>query len=351
MRITTGLILALVLGSAGALAQEGPEGKMQGAPGAHERGAGAEHGPAAQERSAPRSERGSEQPSSRGDHDSANHAQQNREEKGEKSRAAEKERAEKEKSQRTEGENKRKTEDRAAERSRTEKEKSAQPSSEGQASGEQGRAAEKGEAERTGKEARTGEAKEAAKHVELTGNKRDRLKTAFREAPNAKHRTDVHADLTVGHRLPRDFDFVTVPRAVVEIVPEYRDYLFAYIDDDYVICDPETYEIVSVIPAGGGPSYASGEESGRCSERLSLSADDRDLIVRAVEREGPSRKVDVSHLTVGWSVPRDVELQRFPEQLVSQVRELSSCRYFMAEDQIAVVNPDEDKVVAVINRG
>ena len=141
-----------------------------------------------------------------------------------------------------------------------------------------------------------------------------------------------------------------VPDDVVAIVPEYRGYRFAYVDDYYVICDPDTYEIVAVIPATGGPSYASDSRRGECSERISLNADDRDFIIRAIERESHAPRVDVPHLTVGWSVPREIELQSFPEPVISQISELGSCRYFVAEDKIAVVSPDEEKVVAVIDR-
>jgi hypothetical protein len=49
-------------------------------------------------------------------------------------------------------------------------------------------------------------------------------------------------------------------------------------------------------------------------------------------------------------VPRDIELQSFPEPVLSHISELGSCRYFVAEDKIAVVSPDQEKVVAVIDR-
>ena len=39
-------------------------------------------------------------------------------------------------------------------------------------------------------------------------------------------------DISVGRRLPRDWDFVPVPTAVIAIVPEYRDYYFVYVEDE-----------------------------------------------------------------------------------------------------------------------
>ena len=153
--------------------------------------------------------------------------------------------------------------------------------------------------------------------------------------------------IAVGTRLPRDWDFVPVPDDVVVIVPEYRGYYFAYVDDQYVICDPDTYEVVAVIPAER--SYAGGSSGGgsKCSSQLSLNADDRELILRSVSR---GREVDIADLSVGRKVPRDVELLSFPESVVSEASELGSCRYFDAGDQIAIVDPDEDKIVLIIDK-
>jgi len=198
----------------------------------------------------------------------------------------------------------------------------------------------------TNKQASTGDRKEAARLAELSGDKRNRVLTAFHQETNVKHRTDAHVDLRVGRRLPRDFGFVRVPFSVVAIVPEFSDFLFAYVDDDYVICDPETYEIVSIIPTAGGPAYAS-ETQDRCSGRISLNGDERDLIVDATRHD---QRVGVRDLTIGWSVPREIALQTFPDRVVSQVGELSSCRYFVAQDQIAIVSPEEEKVILLIDR-
>jgi len=351
MKTMIGLTVALLLGGSSAYAQGGPGEKMQGSPAAQQQGnqQQGDRGGGAEQKAEPRSEqRGEAQPGSKSE--GGKQAQENREDKSSKGRAEKDNqpaRAEKE------DKNTKKSDERAEDRSRTDKEKSQQQTEDRKAATDRDQAAEKKDTERpsdTSKQATTSDHKADAKHVDLSANKQDRIKTAFRSKGDIKHRTNVNVDIRVGTRLPRDFDFVLVPDDVVAIVPEYRGYRFAYVDDYYVICDPDTYEIVAVIPASGGPSYASDSSRRQCSERISLSADDRDLIVRSIERESRASSVDVRHLTVGWSVPRDVELQPFPEQVVSRVTELSSCRYFVAEDKIAVVSPDEEKVVALIDR-
>jgi hypothetical protein len=323
MKKTIGIAIALMLGASSAIAG-GPHGKGQGGPPAHAHSAGPAMrggGPHVQQHAQPRMQyRGEARAHVRTEH-TTRHAQENRATKtitGQAERSERLQGAEKEASKA--GEN-------AHIRAYRSTEKSTERLGE------------------TSKQASTGDRKEAARHVELSGDKRDRVLAAFREQPNVKHRTNAHVDLRVGRRLPRDWDFLLVPLFVVDIIPEYRDYLFAYVDDDYVICDPETYEIVSIIPASGGPSYARSGE--RCSSEISLNEDERDLIVRAT-RHDP--KVGVRDLTIGWSVPREIALQTFPDPVVSQVSELSSCRYFVAEDQIAIVSPEQEKVIVLIDR-
>ena len=192
---------------------------------------------------------------------------------------------------------------------------------------------------------------DSIRQVNLTGEKRTRVQTAFHGAGDMKRRTGVNISVSVGARLPRDWDYVPVPVAVIEVVPEYRGYLFVYVEDEYVICDPETYEVVAVIPAER--SYAAGSGSDRsgaskCSSQLTLNADDRELILQSV-RAG--NDVSVTDLSVGNKVPRDVQLLTFPDSVLREASELGSCKYFDAGDEIAIVDPDQEKIVLIIDKG
>ncbi len=186
------------------------------------------------------------------------------------------------------------------------------------------------------------------KQVDLSGDKRERVQAALRDKGDVKHRTDVNIDISVGRRLPHDWDFAPVPIVVVEIVPEYRDYVFVWVEDEYLICDPITYEVVAIIPAYGREHARAGSSGGgKCPARLTLSEDQEDLILRSVRL---GYEVDVADLEVGWSVPSDIELEKFPAAVLSEADELSACRYFIADDQLAIVDPDEDKVVLLIDK-
>jgi len=190
-------------------------------------------------------------------------------------------------------------------------------------------------------------ATDSAKRVDLSGDKRTRVQTAFKGVGDVKRRTNVNINIAIGTRLPRDWDFAPIPIAVIEIVPEYRDYVFAYVEDQYVICDPDTYEVVAVLPAERGYAGGSSGTGSKCSSQLSLNADERELILQSVSR---GREVDIADLSVGRKVPRDVELLSFPDSVVSEASELSPCRYFDTGNQIAIVDPDEDKIVLIIDK-
>lgn len=187
------------------------------------------------------------------------------------------------------------------------------------------------------------------KRVQLSGDKRDRVQAGFRSHGDMKRETNVNVSISVGTRAPRSWAFVPVPIAVIEVVPEYRGYVFAYVEDEYVVCDPDTYEIVAVLPSSGGGTYAAsggGRGPSKCSADLALSSDERTQIIQSVEI---GNEVSVSGVTVGWSVPQDIELRSFPSTVVERNGRLSSCRYFVVNDQIAIVDPDQDKVVVLVD--
>ena len=189
-----------------------------------------------------------------------------------------------------------------------------------------------------------------AKHVDLTGDKRTKVQTAFRDVgSNVKHHTDVNIAISVGRRLPRDWGFVPIPVAVIEIVPEYRGYYFAWVEDEYVIVEPDTYEVVAVLPAERRQAGTSSgrQTGGQCSAQLSLTSKQRELILDNV-RGG--READVADISVGRDVPKGVELQRFPDSVLAEAKVLQGCQYFDAGDEIAVVDPNEDRIVLIIDK-
>lgn len=90
---------------------------------------------------------------------------------------------------------------------------------------------------------------------------------------------------------------------------------------------------------------ASHEDLPDCADDLALAEDERALIVRSVQL---SDDVEVPDVAVGSTVPGDIELKTLPGPVLSKAGKLTSCRYFVADDRIAVVDPEEDTVVLLI---
>jgi hypothetical protein len=194
----------------------------------------------------------------------------------------------------------------------------------------------------------------AGKNVQLSADKRDRVQSSFRSDLKLKRETKVDVNISIGSRAPRSWAFVRVPTTVVEVVPEYRGYVVAYVENEYVICHPDTYEIVAVLPASSSDSLAAtGRSTGeagageKCSSSLTLTETDKIAILKEVDL---TDEVGISGVTVGWSVPSEVELKPLPRSIVDRSDELGACRYFIIDEQVAIVDPDEDKVVLLIDR-
>ena len=88
----------------------------------------------------------------------------------------------------------------------------------------------------------------AGKSVTLSSEQRTRIHEVI--GRNSSARVD-HVDfsLSVGVRVPRTVHVVVLPEEVVRIVPEYRGYKYIIVRDEIVILDPDTLEIVAILPA------------------------------------------------------------------------------------------------------
>lgn len=86
-------------------------------------------------------------------------------------------------------------------------------------------------------------------HARLAPEQRDRFVSAIRRGGVA---TSEHVDfaLNVGVAVPGRYHYYPLPEDIVSFVPEYRGYDYLIADEQIVIIDPATHEIVDVIPEG-----------------------------------------------------------------------------------------------------
>jgi len=86
--------------------------------------------------------------------------------------------------------------------------------------------------------------------VQLSEDQRSQIKTVIGRGSGPRlSRSNVNFSISVGTRVPRSVHFVTLPGEIVRIVPQYRGFDYFLVEDEIVIVDPRTLEIVAVIPA------------------------------------------------------------------------------------------------------
>ncbi len=91
----------------------------------------------------------------------------------------------------------------------------------------------------------TGQAGAAAK---LSTEQRTQITTVIREQ-HVQPLTNVNFSIAVGTRVPRDVRFHPLPREVVTIYPEWRGYEFVLVNNQIIVIDPRTFEIVAILEA------------------------------------------------------------------------------------------------------
>ena len=89
----------------------------------------------------------------------------------------------------------------------------------------------------------TGQAGAGAK---LSGDQRTKITTVIR-SQHVQPVTHVDFELRTGVRVPRTVSFHPLPADVVTIYPEWRGYEYFLVNDQIVVVDPRTLEIVDVI--------------------------------------------------------------------------------------------------------
>jgi hypothetical protein len=82
----------------------------------------------------------------------------------------------------------------------------------------------------------------------LSSEQRTKITTVIR-GQHIAPATNVSFSISVGTRVPRDVSFHPLPAEVVTIYPEWRGYEFILVNDQIVVVDPRTFEIVAVIEA------------------------------------------------------------------------------------------------------
>jgi hypothetical protein len=89
---------------------------------------------------------------------------------------------------------------------------------------------------------------QAGAGAKLSGEQRTKITTVIKGQHIAPV-TNVNFSISVGTRVPRDVSFHPLPTEIVTIYPDWRGYEFILVNDQIVVVNPQTLEIVAVIDA------------------------------------------------------------------------------------------------------
>jgi hypothetical protein len=89
---------------------------------------------------------------------------------------------------------------------------------------------------------------QAGAGAKLSGEQRTKITTVIKGQHIAPV-TNVNFSISVGTRVPRDVSFHPLPTEIVTIYPDWRGYEFILVNDQIVVVNPQTFEIVAVLEA------------------------------------------------------------------------------------------------------
>ena len=155
---------------------------------------------------------------------------------------------------------------------------------------------------------------------------------------------NLNIQVNVGTRLPPRVQAHRLPSDIVRIMPQYRDYEYTVIDNRVAIVDPRRREVVEILD--DGPGYGGMAAYGR--DRIVISDDTRTRF-RELVRSSSTTVGSTSPSGGGTSASNCLSLQPVPEELARTHPELSSYRYLAIGDQVVLVDPQQQKIVQVID--
>ena len=87
-------------------------------------------------------------------------------------------------------------------------------------------------------------------NIHISGVQKTRLHDAVSgsKAIRRYHASEIHFTVEAGTRVPDDVIFYDAPLEFIDIDPEFSGYKIVVLDDEILVIDPETREIVEVIP-------------------------------------------------------------------------------------------------------
>jgi Protein of unknown function (DUF1236) len=199
--------------------------------------------------------------------------------------------------------------------------------------------------DRNGKEMqKSSERSRSGERVQLSEQQRTNVHQTLLKESNLNRATNLNISISVGTRIPRSVRLVALPASIISVVPAYRSYQYVVVNDEICIVDPNSYEIVEVIAA---PGQSARVDSRGGQSALVLTEEEKAIVLRSIDMDRNST-LGLGTLTEGSSVPRGANVQVFSDTVVQQVPKLKGHKFFAAENRVAIVDTQGDKVQLVL---
>jgi len=185
--------------------------------------------------------------------------------------------------------------------------------------------------------------------VTLSNEQRERVTTRFSTSIDRLHVRPVsrsNISVSIGANVPRSVHVYDVPDDVIAVYPDFRGDKFVVVEDEIVIIEPESRRIVATLPRSGPHATTGRAVPG---DRIEFSAGERRTIRTIVMREPSCRYEPRIDFTIGIPLPSAVKICEFPEEVLAEVPEARRYRFMVRDDEIVVVDPDERRVVEIID--
>jgi len=124
-----------------------------------------------------------------------------------------------------------------------------QPGTQQRGAQDNDRAGANGNQDRMGQQNGTSGRASGGANVQLSQDQRTKIKDVVVGGRNVARADNVNFNIRVGVAVPRTVHVAVLPAEVVTIVPEYRGFEYVVVGDQLLIIDPNTLEIVAILPA------------------------------------------------------------------------------------------------------
>jgi Protein of unknown function (DUF1236) len=191
---------------------------------------------------------------------------------------------------------------------------------------------------------KSSERSSSGERVQLSEQQRTNVHQTLLKESNLNRATNVNISISVGTRIPRSVRLAVLPATIISVVPAYRSYQYVVVNDQICIVDPNSYEIVEIIAAPGQTARVDNRGG---QSALVLTEEEKAIVLRSIDMDRSST-LGLGTLTEGSSVPRGADVQVFSDKLVQQVPKLKGHKFFAAENRVAIVDTQGDKVQLVL---